>query len=303
MKWIKQGFVYGPDGFAPWARHSALTPTPIMISPDVIRVFAGFRDAEGVSRIGYVDVAADNPSVVRRVSPRPVLDVGVPGAFDDNGVILGDVVRDGATLRMYYVGFQRVQQVKFLAFSGLAVSRDGGETFVRIGPAPVMDRDSDSLFIRAIHTAMFEDGLWKVWYASGSGWHYANGTPYPKYNIHSTESADGVRFHLPGRLCIDVAGPEYRIGRPRVYRRNDRYEMYFTKGDTQGNYLPGYAESADGILWQRRDDALGIELSESGWDSRTLCYPALLRYRDRTYMFYNGNDMGKDGFGYAVGAE
>jgi hypothetical protein len=34
-----------------------------------------------------------------------------------------------------------------------------------------------------------------------------------------------------------------------------------------------------------------------------LCYPSLLAYKDRTYMFYNGNDMGRDGFGYAVGAE
>lgn len=303
MKWIKQGLVYGPGGFAPWAQHSALTPTPILITPDVIRVYAGFRDVEGVSRIGYVDVAAENPSVVRKVSARPVLDVGVPGAFDDNGVILGDVVRDGESLRMYYVGFQRVQQVKFLAFSGLAVSRDNGETFVRASSAPVMDRDAGALFIRAIHTVLFEDGLWKVWYASGSGWQELNGVPYPKYNIHYTESADGIRFDRPGRLCIDVAGAEYRIGRPRVYKRNGGYAMYFTHGDTLGHYFPGYAESADGVRWQRRDEALGIELSESGWDSRTLCYPSLLAYKDRTYMFYNGNDMGRDGFGYAVGAE
>jgi hypothetical protein len=192
--------IYGPDGSVPWARHSALTPTPIMLEPDVIRVFAGFRDAEGVSRIGYVDVEAENPSLVRKVSSRPVLDVGTPGAFDDNGVILGDVLRAGETLRMYYVGFQKVQQVKFLAFSGLAISTDGGESFQRSSPVPVMDRDVDSLFIRAIHTVLFDNGLWKVWYASGSGWLYVGGTPYPRYNIRYTESEDGVNFHRPDRL-------------------------------------------------------------------------------------------------------
>jgi predicted GH43/DUF377 family glycosyl hydrolase len=303
MKWFKRGLIYGPDGSMSWARHSALTPTPILLEPDAIRVYAGFRDAEGVSRIGYVDVAAENPSVVRKVSRQPVLDVGTPGAFDDNGVILGDVIRTGETIRMYYVGFQRVQKVKFLAFSGLATSDDGGESFQRISPAPVMDRDSDSLFIRAVHTVIFDDGLWKVWYASGSDWHYVDGTPYPKYNIHYTESADGVHFHLTGRLCIDVSGLEYRIGRPRVYKRGGGYQMYFTKGDTRGNYFPGYAESTDGIHWRRQDSALGVELSSSGWDSRTLCYPSLLQYKNRTYMFYNGNDMGRDGFGYAVAGE
>jgi hypothetical protein len=166
-----------------------------------------------------------------------------------------------------------------------------------------MDRDLDSLFIRAIHTILFDDGLWKVWYASGSGWHYVGGTPYPKYNIRYTESEDGVHFHRPGRLCIDVSGLEYRIGRPRVYKRGGQYQMYFTWGDKPGNYFPGYAESIDGIHWRRQDSALGIELSPSGWDSRMLCYPSLVRYKNRDYMFYNGNDMGRDGFGYAVGEE
>jgi hypothetical protein len=32
-------------------------------------------------------------------------------------------------------------------------------------------------------------------------------------------------------------------------------------------------------------------------------YPGLLKVRDKTYMFYNGNNYGKDGFGYAVLAE
>jgi hypothetical protein len=33
-----------------------------------------------------------------------------------------------------------------------------------------------------------------------------------------------------------------------------------------------------------------------------LCYPALIRQRDQWLMFYNGNDMGVDGFGVAVAA-
>lgn len=299
-KWIKRGLVFGPRGFASWALHSALTPTPFLIEPDVIRVYAGFRDADGVSRIGYVDVAAEDPSRVLDVSTRPALDIGRPGAFDDHGVILGDVVRDGSLIRLYYVGFQRVLRVKFLAFSGLAVSQDGGKTFERISPAPVMDRDSQAIYIRAIHTVLYEQGVWKIWYAAGNGWQMINGLPYPKYNIHYLESADGIRFDQPGVLCVDVSGDEYRIGRPRVYRRAGGYEMYYTKGELGGSYLPGYAVSADGIHWQRRDEWVGIGLSPSGWDSKTLCYPALLRYRNRTYMFYNGNDMGRDGFGYAV---
>jgi hypothetical protein len=42
-----------------------------------------------------------------------------------------------------------------------------------------------------------------------------------------------------------------------------------------------------------------MTLSASGWDSRVICYPALIRQRDKLLMFYNGNDMGVDGFGVA----
>jgi hypothetical protein len=73
----------------------------------------------------------------------------------------------------------------------------------------------------------------------------------------------------------------------------------WTFGTTDGAYLTGYAQSPDGNKWLRMDERVGIQLSSDGWDSKTICYPSLLKWRDRTYLFYNGNDMGKLGFGYA----
>jgi predicted GH43/DUF377 family glycosyl hydrolase len=75
--------------------------------------------------------------------------------------------------------------------------------------------------------------------------------------------------------------------------------MYFTRGNLDGAYFPGVAYSDDGIRWERHDEELGMTLSASGWDSRVICYPALIRQRDKLLMFYNGNDMGKNGFGVA----
>jgi hypothetical protein len=299
MQWKKKGLVYAPDARMPWASNSALTPTPMLIDDDVIRVYAGFRDDCGVSRIGYVDLAASDPSRVLAVSERPVIDVGRPGTFDDNGVILGDVLRHGDEIRMYYVGFQLVDKVKFLAFTGLAVSRDEGRTFDRVYEAPVMDRSDEGLYIRAIHTAMFDEGRWKFWYGVGSDWSYIGGTPYPSYKTRYIESSDGLTFGRDGALCIDFVGDEYRIGRPRVQKVGDTYRMYYTVGTLRGTYLPGYAESPDGIHWTRMDDAVGIAPSTDGWDSRALSYTAPLTWRDREYLFYNGNDMGRSGFGFA----
>jgi len=276
-----------------------LTPTPLLIDPETIRVYAGFRDEKGVSRIGYVDVDSQNPAIVKKVSENPALDVGQPGTFDDNGVILGDVLKVENKLFMYYVGFQLVEKVKFLAFTGLAVSIDGGNSFERLKKTPILDRSEEGLYIRAIHSVILEQGIWKAWYGVGSEWVLINAKFYPKYNIRYVESINGIDFEDKGELCITFNDNEYRIGRPRVYKYGNNYKMFYTKGTVKGEYMPGYAESKDGKKWLRKDELVGIELSKNGWDSESLCYPSLLRQGEKIYLFYNGNNMGKTGFGYA----
>jgi len=303
MKWKKMGLIYCPSGKYGWDKHSAITPTPILLDEEIIRVYVGFRDDEGVSRIGYVDVKADNPSKVLAVSKEPVLDVGLPGAFDDNGVILGDVIEYKGQIRMYYVGFQLVKKAKFLAFTGLAISKDGGCTFKRVSNVPILDRADEGIYFRAIHSVMFKNDVWRVWYATGSRWEIIGDRPYPSYEIKYVESPDGMNFPKEGILVIPSNEKEYRIGRPRVYKFNRKYYMFYTKGvKNQGyfGYLPGYAESIDGIHWTRKDSEIGITPSKTGWDSEMVCYPSLIQYEDKIYMFYNGNGMGKTGFGYAV---
>ena len=116
--------------------------------------------------------------------------------------------------------------------------------------------------------------------------------PFPRYHIRYVETDDLQAIPRNDHVCLLPRGSEYRIGRPRVYRLDDGYAMYFTRGNITGEYFPGVAYSDDGIQWVRRDEALGMALSDSGWDSRTICYPALIRQRDKLLMFYNGNDMG-----------
>ncbi|MDY0279155.1 MAG: hypothetical protein RBR35_01180 [Salinivirgaceae bacterium] len=301
MKCLKRGLIYTPPFDGSWRDNSALTPTPYLINKNTIRVFCGFRDKSGVSRIGYVDLNAANPSHIKKVSDAPILDVGQPGMFDDNGLILGDIITYQDKLLMYYVGFQLVQKVKFLAFSGLAVSSDNGESFHRIQETPVFDRAEEAKFIRAIHSVSIVNGKVRLWYATGNGWEQINGKPFPQYDINWIDSNSPYSIHGVGTKCVlpDASNSEYRIGRPRVFPHRGQYLMTFTYGTTDGRYMAGMATSKDGETWQRNDSLLGLKLSDNGWDSVHLCYPALITVMDKTYVFYNGNNMGYDGFGYA----
>ncbi|RDS81944.1 hypothetical protein [Dyella psychrodurans] len=299
--WIKKGLVFETalHSVGAWMRHSALTPTPWRISDELIRVYAGFRDAYGVSRIGYVDVSADDPTDIVHVGAEPVLDIGRDGCFDDNGMILGDIVDTPDGLHMFYVGFQRVAKAKFLAFTGLAISRDGGLHFERAQETPILDRAHGRSTIGAVHSVLRENGRWRMWYAVGDDWETIDGRPFPRYHIRCAETDDPRILPREDHICLQPSGTEYRIGRPRVYRDGDKYVMYFTRGNVTGEYFPGVAYSEDGIRWERHDETLGVALSESGWDSRVICYPTLIRHRGKLLMFYNGNDMGIDGFGVA----
>jgi hypothetical protein len=69
------------------------------------------------------------------------------------------------------------------------------------------------------------------------------------------------------------------------------------------HYKIGVADSTDGILWQRKDSEVGIDVSETGWDSEMIEYAHVFELRNHLYMFYNGNGYGKTGLGYAIWSE
>ncbi len=301
MKFTKKGLIYNPQKLDEWRDNTFITPTPFLLNDDVIRIYGGFRDAKGASRIGYIDVSADNPSEILGISEKPVLDIGENGMFDDNGIILGSIIRDGDAIRMYYVGFQLVNKAKFLAFSGLAESTDGGNTFHRKLVTPILDRYDNERYIRAIHTVIKEDNIYKIWYSQGEGWQYINDIPYPKYEIMYTESADGITISNNMRIsCIKNEGTEYRIGRPTVFKEDGIYKMFYTRDNLAKEYRAGYAESSDGKNWVRKDNEFTLELSEQGWDSETVCYPVPIEAKGKKYVFYSGNGMGATGVGYAI---
>ena len=65
-------------------------------------------------------------------------------------------------------------------------------------------------------------------------------------------------------------------------------------------YRIGYAESKDGCSWVRKDEQVGITVSDDGWDNMMMSYPNVIKYQNKKYMFYNGNGFGQTGFGYAL---
>lgn len=282
-----------------------MVPTPLHLPGlGVIRVFITCCDQQGIGRPGFVDMDADDPARVVHVHGQPLMDIGAPGTFDENGVLACSVVRvpDGR-LFMYYVGFEIGTRVRYRLLSGLAISEDDGLTFIRHSQVPVLERNDDDLYFRGGPYVAMENGRFRMWYVGGSHWLDVNGKTMPEYRIKYLESEDGIAWNGTGRLVLDITrDDEHGFGRPWVLPLiRGGYGMYYSvRRKSLGAYRMGYAESPDGLSWERKDEAIGLDAGPDSFDAEAIMYAAPIAIGGRTWCYYNGNDFGREGFALAV---
>ena len=301
MIWKKQGLIFVPDGQLWWARSGAQLPTAEVINNELIRVYIGCKDEDGYGRIGSVDLDPRDPHKILNVARNPIVDLGELGAFDDCGAVPNSIIEFRGRKYLYYQGFQRTHRVPYLTFTGLAISEDDGKSFKKHARTPIMDRTADEPFIRSTPCVLYENGKWQMWYVSTPIWRQTEkGVHYICVIRHAT-STDGIDWKTHERISLEPARPdEYAVGRPAVIRDRQIYRMWFSIRSFSQLYTIGYAESSDGLEWERKDEHAGIAKAKSGWDSEMICYPNVVNVNGRTLMFYNGNGRGLTGFGYAV---
>jgi hypothetical protein len=297
VEWEKKGLIYCSSGENGWRNNSFLNPAPFLLNEDVIRFYGSFRDESGVGRIGYVDVDSSNPKQIIAVSNEPVLDIGRRGMFDDTGVVPTCILENNNKIYLYYAGYNLGKNVRFLVFTGMAVSFDRGNSFERIQETPVTDRVAGEEFFRVIHSIFYDDNKFKLWYGGGNQFINGKEKTLPVYDIRYSESNSELAFAQKGRTVLSSYGDCHRVGRPYVFKEEEKYKMYYGYGGEDYPYQLAYAESEDGIDWDKKDINLG--LSNKGWDSEMMAYPAFVRCKGKGYLFYNGNNYGYDGFGYA----
>jgi hypothetical protein len=299
LRWVKHGLIFEPDGSLEWAKAYAWVPTVDWIGGNLYRVYFAGRNRDNLSQTGYFTIDITKPHVILDVSERPVVELGPLGTFDDSAVVPTGVVTHRGQKWLYYTGWMQGKRVPYYASVGLAISDDGGRTFRKYSRAPLFDRDEVDAYMTGSAYVLVEDGTWRMWYFSNTGWVQNGSDPQPYYHIRYAESSDGIRWRRDGTVCIDFKDEnEYAIARPWVLRDEHGYRMWYScRGTT---YRIGYAESADGVTWTRRDADAGIDVSATGWDSEMIEYACVFEHDGVAYMLYNGNTYGKAGVGLAV---
>jgi hypothetical protein len=294
--WERQGLLFEPDRRRWWQRSHANLPTVLKLEDALHRVYFTSRDDRHRSHVGWFDVDLDSGEIVG-ASEEPVLAPGPPGHFDDSGVLTSSVVADGDRVWLYTTGWNvGAESPMWYASIGLAMSTDGGRTFAKHGPAPVMARSTHDPWMVASPFVLREGDRWRMWYVSGQGWDGARSSYHVKY----ADSADGVDWRRDGLICLANREPDERnVARTCVIRDDDGGYRAWYCSDRGDGYRIGYAESPDGLIWQRPDGDWGLAPAGKGWESSAVAYPFVVRHRDQLFMFYNGDGFGRDGIGLA----
>ena len=303
MSWEKLGLFFRPDPAKPWMQSHATNPFTMQRGDGTTRIFFSSRDAHVRSHIGWVDADFSATPRIVRVAEEPVVSPGPLGYFDDHGVYGASVVEKDGKHYLYYAGWNPgKRQPMFYASIGLAISEDGGNTFEKFSPAPILARDEHDPWMVSACCVRVEDGLFRMWYISGIGWYArAGGELWSRYHIKYAESVDGVRWKREGRVAIALQEGETNIARPSIIREDGMYKAWIAVHAAESHgYRMGYAESPDGLVWTRNDAMSGIAPSADGFDSEAVAYPWVFRGGSETYMLYNGNAFGRDGIGLAV---
>ncbi|WPL14172.1 glycoside hydrolase family protein [Thiorhodovibrio litoralis] len=307
--WRKHGLAFDAPAVA-WIGSHAQNPTPLLLE-DRMRVYCNVRpppDANGnyCARVAYADLDRENPTRLLTIAEEPIMPLGGRGEFDEFGTMVQSVIRHPNTgdLWMYYVGWTRKVSVPFDWAIGLAISRDGGETFKRQGKGPIIGATQDEPFLHACPHVQREGDLWHLWYGTGIEWQSKEVEPI--YRLFHATSKDGQHWQREGQPFLPLVVEDECQTTPTVFRHNGRWTMLFSYRygtdfrSAERGYRIGCAVSDDLKTWTRNDDLVGLKPSATGWDSEMVAYPAVLQTDDQTLLFYCGNGFGQAGFGIAI---
>jgi hypothetical protein len=297
-KWKKLGLIFTtPPDAMDWMKTHATNPIAEQLQGSLYRIYFSCRDAKNVSRIAFIDIDLKSPHKILAMCTQPVLEPGPPGIFDDSGTTVGCLVSSENKHYLYYLGWNLSVTVPWRNSIGLAIRESNAPDFKKHSLAPVLDRNPEDPYTLTYPWVIREENLWRMWYGSSLKW--GREKEDMGHVIKYAESSDGISWKPTGHIAINLESEDdYALTRPCVIKDNTKYRMWYSY--RWPFYRIGYAESEDGIHWERLDHQAGIDVSESGWDSDSVEYASIFQYQNQYYMLYNGNRYGLTGFGLAV---
>ncbi|MCG8443809.1 MAG: hypothetical protein MI723_18570, partial [Caulobacterales bacterium] len=227
MRWIKKGLIFTASGEGGWMNSHAQIPS-VLVMKDRLRIYFSSRRERTLSLTTFLDVDRDDPGRILYLHETPILEPGPPGAFDEHGVMPSSVLEHEGRVWLYYGGWSRRASIPYSNWTGLAWSEDGGRTFERAFPGPILDRTPQEIFSATAAFVVKRPGEWRMWYASGTEWVDVDGKFEEIYRIRAALSDDGVVWRRDDRELLPFARTREPTHRPSVIDIDGLWRMWFS---------------------------------------------------------------------------
>ncbi|PIQ48574.1 MAG: hypothetical protein COW03_09315 [Cytophagales bacterium CG12_big_fil_rev_8_21_14_0_65_40_12] len=305
MKWHKVGNIFTPEKHLVNKGLSfGAVPLVGAIHNNLVDIYFTVRNNLNQSLFFKAVFDFDDNYRIVDLTTRSLLELGEPGTFDENGVMACQFININGEEFIYYQGWNIAQTVPFRNAIGLARYNTKNSMFEKISSGPILDRSIyDPCFVATPFVLQEAKNRFLMYYLSCDRWIKIQGGVLHQYNIKIAHSTNGIDWSRNGEIAIDYANEyEYAFSVPRVIKEDGIYKMWYSYRGGKGHltYRLGYAESDDGIKWERKDELIGIDVSAQGWDSEMISYPYVFDYLNKRYLLYNGNNYGASGFGLAI---
>jgi hypothetical protein len=211
-------------------------------------------------------------------------------------------------LRLYYSARDKQGrcQASFIDLDSTNLSN-----ILYVHPDPILDLGEPGTFddCGIMPTWFMQNGAEKWLYYIG--WTVRNTIPYHNA-LGLASSRDGIHFtkKFTGPIISTTATEPFFNGSACFLFDEGKYKVWYLNCThwiedaevMEPCYHIKYAESTDGINWNRLDEQVGIDVSENpvDWDYSMIEYPLVINHKGEKIMFYNGNHFGQTGVGYAV---
>jgi predicted GH43/DUF377 family glycosyl hydrolase len=300
------GYATSADGES-WARH----PSNPILSPgsggtwDDSRVFGSSLVYDGSTyfmayigqdgskyRIGY---ASSADGVNWHKSPaNPVVDLGPATSWDDFHVHSPSILEDGGKVAMWYAGEDGSKtRIGYATIPEIDNwEKYSGNPVLDIGPGGQWDDEH----VRS-PSVIFDGSIYHMWYCG-----YRNF----EWKIGYANSTDGINWNKYSSNPVMSLGSsgswdDKQVLQPVVLYNGGIYHMWFSGDDGTTTRRIGYANSTDGLTWNKYSGNPIINVGTSGlWDDESI-YPRTVIKDGSTYkMWYHAQDGTNQRIGYAT---
>lgn len=231
-------------------------------------------------------------------SEYPILTPGKNGSFDVDGVMALCVVRKSMNCELlYFAGFERTDNQRHRILLGVATSRDGGKSFVRISNEPILPPIQGQSEIRAAAYVWKVNSHFEMIYGGGDGWTVHNSHQQPTYSLWRIQSKDGINWPGRGQQLKEINDRFIGFGRPWLdYRFGSDPVLNFSVRDLEaGRYRMAYSLIDDEDSVSEIRLGIGLEPDMEVPRQTNTNFAATIRAGGRDWCFYNGDGNGAAG--------